>query len=581
MESVNPPPPGRPRKRSRIVFRLFGLLLMTGAAALLFYYYYLTYYPNKEHVEPNYGGLQKPVFFRGELLSKSALGEKESLKLPLDYIKEKVDPSIVYEGASDSVIITTKDKVVRMKTNVLTAMVNEKPLELKFPIVKQDSDVYVPIDPVKQYYGIDILESGETGNVIVRLQGDVVQWGKTEASSKDGTVAMRNEPGIKAPIVADIPSGEAIMIWSEQDGWYKVQRQSGVTGYVRKKEAVLDRVETIPGNAEPKAYVPWKPLGGKINMTWEQVTTKSPDTSKIDPMPGLNVISPTWFHLIDGEGNLKNLADAAYVKWAQSQNIQVWALFSNNFDPKITTEALSTYDKRMKMIKQLLAYAQMYKLQGFNIDFENVNLKDKANLTQFVREMTPLMHEQGLVVSIDVTTKSTSENWSMFYDRPALSQTVDYMMVMAYDEYWASSPVAGSVSSLPWVEKGIVQFLNEEKVPASKLVLGVPYYTRIWTEQTKNGKKEVSSRAVFMETIVKLIKDKGLKPVYSAETGQNYVEYTEDGKLNRIWIEDETSMKARVELVKKYDLAGIASWRRGYETPNMWDVIKETMEKRP
>ncbi|MEF3306441.1 glycosyl hydrolase family 18 protein [Paenibacillus sp. GYB003] len=580
MESANPPP-GRPRKRSRTALRLFGLLVFFGLAALIMYYWFLTYYPNKQHVQPDYGGVQKPVFFRGEFIADGALGEKESLKLPLDFIKEKVDPSIVYESASDSVIITTKDKVVRMKTNALTAMVNEKPLELKFPIVKQQNDIYVPIDPIKQYYGFTVAESAETGNVVVHLQGDNVQWGKTETSSKDGVAAMRREPGIKSPIVADVPAGESVMIWSEHDGWYKAQRQNGVVGYIRKTEVVLDRVETMPARAEPKAYVPWKPLGGKINMTWEQVTTKNPDTSKIAPMPGLNVISPTWFHLVDGEGNLKNLADAGYVKWAHEQSLQVWALFSNGFDPKITTEALATYDKRMKMIKQLLAFAQMYNLQGINIDFENVNLKDKANLTQFVREMTPLLHEQGLVVSIDVTTKSTSENWSMFYDRPALAETVDYMMVMAYDEHWASSPVAGSVSSLPWVEKGIVQFLNEEKVPASKLVLGVPYYTRIWTEQTKNGKKEVTSRAVFMETVVKLIKDKGLTPVYSAETGQNYVEYTEDGKLNKIWIEDETSMKARIELVKKYDLAGVASWRRGYEVPEIWNAIKQSMEKRP
>ncbi|TNJ62317.1 glycosyl hydrolase [Paenibacillus hemerocallicola] len=580
MESLSPPS-GRPKRRYRFVIRLFVFLLIIGIAGLLSYYWFLMYYPNSEHVEPDYGGLQKPIYYRGELLKQDAVGEKESLKLPLDFIKDKADPSIVYENASDSVIITTKDKVVRMKTNVLTATVNEKPLQLKFPIVKNGDDLYLPIEPVKQYYGLTILEAADTGNVIVHLQGDNVQWGKAEGGSKGGTAAVRKDPGIKSPILADLQSGEEVMIWSENNQWYYIQRKDGTAGYARKKDIVLDRVETIPTQPESKTFVPWKPIGGKINMTWEHVTTRNPDTAKIGAMPGLNVISPTWFHILDGEGNLKNLADAAYVKWAQSQNYQVWALFSNGFDPKVTTEALATYDKRMKMIKQLLAFAQMYNLQGINIDFENVNLKDKANLTQFVREMTPLLHEQGLVVSMDVTTKSTSENWSMFYDRPALSETIDYMMVMTYDEHWAASPIAGSVASLPWVEKSIIQLLNEEKVPASKLVLGVPYYTRIWTEQTKNGKKEVSSRAVFMETIDKLIKDKGLKPTFSQESGQNYIEYTEDGKVMKVWIEDETSMKARIELVKKYDLAGVASWRRGYETANIWDVIKQTLEKRP
>ncbi|MEF3308010.1 glycosyl hydrolase family 18 protein [Paenibacillus sp. GYB004] len=579
MESLTPPP--AKRKRSKRWGRLFGFIVMAGIAGLAGYYWFQTYYPSSEHVQPDYGGLQKPVFYRGEMLEQEALGQQDGLKLPLSFIKDKADPSILYEAASESVIITTKDKVVRLKTNALTATVNEKPQTLKFPIVKKGEDVYLPIDPVKQYYGLDIRESADTGIVLVHLQGDNVQWGKAESASSGKSVAMRREPNVKSPIVAEVQQGEEVMIWYEKDQWYYVQRKDGTVGHARKKEIALDRVETIPAQPAAQAYIPWKPTGGKVNMTWEQVVTKNPDTSKIGPMPGLNVVSPTWFHLTDGEGNLKNLADASYVTWAQSNNYQVWALFSNGFDPKITTQALSTYDKRMKMIKQLLAFAQVYKIQGINIDFEDVYLKDKANLTQFVREMTPLMHEQGLVVSIDVTAKSTSENWSMFLDRAALGETVDYMMLMAYDEHWASSPVAGSVASLPWVERSLVQIMKEDKVPASKMVLGVPYYTRIWTEQTKNGKKEVSSRAVFMDTVNKIMQEKGLKPTFSAETGQNYVEYTEDGKLNRIWIEDEISMKARIELVKKYDLGGVGSWRRGYESPGIWNVIKDTLEKRP
>jgi spore germination protein YaaH len=411
------------------------------------------------------------------------------------------------------------------------------------------------------------------------LQGETVQWGK--AAEAEEPVPMRSEPTIKAPIVADLAPGEQVMIWSDTDEWYRVQRQNGTMGYAKKKEIRLDRIETVPLSAEPPPFVPWKPLGGKINMTWEHVVTRNPDPSKIGPMPGLNVISPTWFSIIDGEGNLKNLADASYVKWAHSRGYQVWALFSNGFDADVTTAALATYDKRMKMIRQLLAYAQMYQLDGINIDFEYVYLKDKDRLTQFVREMTPMFHEQGLVVSIDVTFKSTSEMWSMFYDRKALAEVVDYMMVMAYDEHPAASPVSGSVSSLPWVEKGIVRILQEDQVPPSKLVLGIPYYTRIWTEQTVNGKKEVSSRAVFMETAQQQLSERGVKPQYDPETGQNYAEYTEGGKRIRVWLEDETSLAARLEIVKKYDLAGIASWRRGYETPNIWEFIENHMNKRP
>jgi spore germination protein YaaH len=339
----------------------------------------------------------------------------------------------------------------------------------------------------------------------------------------------------------------------------------------------LDHVEVKPKpEAKASAYVPWRPLGGKINLTWQQVFTKNPDTSKLPPMPGLNVISPQWFHLMDGQGTLKNLADAKFVQWAHAQGLQIWALFSNSFERKQTTEALSTYDNRLNMIKQLISFAQIYQIDGINIDFENVALKDKANIVQFVRELSPFLHEQGLVVSIDVTVKDGSDVYSKFMDRRAVNNSVDYMMVMTYDEHWSTSPISGSVSSLPWVEKGIKQIIEEDAVPASKILMGIPFYSRIWTEEDK-----VTSKAVSMEAVQSLIKDKKLTPTYDAASGQNYVEYTEGKKKIKVWIEDAQSIKSRIDLAKKLDLAGVATWSRSFETPDIWSVIQTGLEKRP
>jgi spore germination protein YaaH len=574
-------PSGGPHKKTGLKISLFMTAVMLVTAFCV--YYWIRFVPSSLHVNPDFKGIAKPVFYRGELMDLPATGEKDSLKLPLSILKQEIDSTILYEEASESIIITTQDKVVRMKTSQLTAMMNEKPFTLSFPSEKVNGEIYVPIAPLQQLYHLQVRESEQTGIVVLLKQGDAVQWGKVTAvpNKPDLTFQLRRDPSIKAPIYADVPQESRVMIWSDLEGWYYVQLENGYTGYMQKKDIQMDRLETIPEQKTNNSFIPWKPTGGKINMTWEHVVTQNPDTKKIGPMPGLNVISPTWFHLEDGQGNLKNLADPAYVNWAHSNNLQVWALFSNGFDPKRTTEALSTYDKRMNMIKQLLGFAQLYSLQGINIDFENVSMDDKDELVQFVREMVPLMHEQGLVVSMDVTPKSTSENWSLFLDRPALIESLDYMMLMAYDEHWATSPKAGSVASLPWVERSIVQLIKEDHVPPSKLVLGVPYYTRIWTEETKDGKTKVTSKAVTMDKVQETIKDKKLTPVFQEETGQNYVEYKEGDKLIKIWIEDETSMKSRIELVKKYDLAGVASWRRGFETPDIWPLIQNTLEKRP
>ncbi|MEI7028300.1 glycosyl hydrolase family 18 protein [Paenibacillus sp. y28] len=542
------------------------------------------YWPNSERVNPDFGGVDKPIYYAGELQTSTALGKKEGLKLPLELVQDLLDPNIVYEEASNSVIITTKDKVIRLKTDVLTAMVNEKPLQLHVPVEQTASkQIYIPISPLETFYGVQIIESEETGVVRLIKQGDVLPWSAVSASAAGNDpskpVPLRRGPSIKEPIVADATIGQRVLRWENQGEWARIQLENGVTGYMKQAQLEEQDAETVPAPKTEESFEAWKPAAGsKINLIWEQVERKNPDTATIPDMPGLNVISPTWFHLLDEEGNLKNNADPEYVKWARDRGYQVWALFSNSFDPKMTSEALSTYDKRIKMIKQLLAFAQMYKLQGINIDFENVYLKDKAKVTQFVRELTPLLHQQGLVVSMDVTPKSTNEQWSMFYDRKALAESIDYMMVMTYDEHWASSPKAGSVASLPWVESSITRIMKEDQVPSSKLLLGIPFYTRIWTETVKDGKTQVSSKAVTMPTVEGMIKNKGLKPQMDAASGQQYVEYTENGQTIKIWLENELSVKARAQLVNKYNLAGIASWRRGYERPEIWDVLKDNLK---
>jgi spore germination protein YaaH len=587
--SINPIPPRSSERQSRISVKALTLLLL-GIVFILFSFWLMYKYieenrPNMERISLQFDGMDKPLFYQGKMMDLPAIGSGEGLKLPFSVVKSIIDPHLAYEKETDSVIITTHSKVVRMKTEQLTAWMNEEPFELRFPIEMVDGIIYLPIEPLRQFYEIDIAESADTGAVILRKNGDVLQWGRLLDTVEETRqpVYVRANATVKAPIVTELSGGARVMLWGEKDGWYEVQLENGLRGYADKTKIVLDSVERVEMPVKEKPYVPWKPLGGKINLTWEYAHphSKRPDTSVIGDIPGVNVVSPTWFYLIDGSGAMKSYANAEYVEWAHARGYQIWALVSNATNPDWTTEALSTYDHRMRMIKQLLSWAELYRIQGINIDFENVYLKDKANFVQFMRELTPLAHEQGLAISVDVTIRGGSAMWSLFLDRRELGKIVDYMIVMTYDEHWGASPKAGSVASLPWVEKGIVDIMRDDQVPASKLVLGVPFYTRLWTEEEKDGKAVVSSQALTMGAQNNIIKEKSLQPVYLEDVKQNYVEYSEDGKLKKIWMEDETSMRARIELVKKYDLAGAASWRRGYETPAIWTLIKEVLESRP
>lgn len=540
--------------------------------------------PSKEKAEP-FSGQSNPAGYQDEILPKETviIVGKEAL-VAVSFLKEKIDPEIHWDEKSKAIIITTKDKVLRFPDQGVQAFVNEKPFSLQVSVQEKNGELYVPFQPLEKIYPYQLQTFTETGFHYFRKSGDMIQQGKTvEVEGERETVYfLRQTPSIKAPYVYEIKQGETIEIYKEVDGWYLILTEKGYMGFVEKKDVVLTDIKQLEWKHDEKEYLPWNPIGGKINLTWEHVHTKNPDYQKISPMPGLNVVSPTWFQLQNGAGDIASKASLSYVDWSHQQGYQVWGLFSNNFDPDITTQALSSYENRKKMIKQLLQYASMYKLDGVNLDFENVYLKDKDNLVQFVRELTPYLHEQNLVVSMDVTIKSNSENWSLFYDRARLAQTVDYMMVMTYDEHWAASPIAGSVASLPWVEKGLQGILEE--VPGSKLLLGVPYYTRLWKEEKgTDGKVKVTSKALSMDTANKWIEERNLNPAYNQETGQNYVEYF-DSKENvtyKMWMEDETSINKRAELVLKYNLAGIASWRRGFETPTIWQAIENGLKNKP
>ncbi|WP_028609460.1 glycosyl hydrolase family 18 protein [Paenibacillus harenae] len=569
-----------PRRRGGRGVRGLLFLFILAFLAVFAWYGYMRFIPNGDLAVPSYQS-EFPIMVQGKEAGPGAIIENNEVKLPLKVVQQVLgeDKPIRYEPDSGSIIFTTANKVLRLKTDSLTATINQKPYDLTITAETSNDTVYIPADPLKELYGLQTEFMSESGIVTLLTAGETIQM--AEVTSKKGA-AMRTEATIRAPYLENMALAQTARIWEERDGWLLVQSASGHTGFVNKRDVKLTTIEQVPDQEQEPPFIAWKVLGKKINLTWEAVYERKIDTTKIGPMQGVNVVSPTWFELADGQGTIKGKADPSYVKWAHGQGMQIWALFSNDFEPERTTKALASAETRFSMIQQLLGFAKMYGLQGINIDFENVHTSDKENLVQFVRELTPLLHEQGLVVSIDVTPKSTSEMWSLFLDRAALGKIVDYMMVMAYDEHWASSPKSGSVASLPWTEASVTRILEEDGVPASKLILSMPLYTRIWTEKKAgNGGVEVSSKAVGMDRVKEIIAEKKLKPVLDQAAGQNYVEFTENGALNRIWIEDDMSMKSRVALVRKYDLAGVATWQRAFQTSSIWKTIDDAINIRP
>ncbi|UNC93438.1 glycosyl hydrolase family 18 protein [Candidatus Contubernalis alkaliaceticus] len=549
-----------------ILLGLVGLSLSTAA-----FFYLLS-----EH-NPLHAPRVHSLVIDGQVVAagKNLIRKGEEVAVPLHIFQEYLDPSAVWHPGEETLIVTTAHKTVYLEKDRLSAQVNSLPVNLRFPVTVEGGQTFVPLSFLAGFYEVQLQVFPEEDRVLLKRLNQPYLTGRVTAVRG----ILRRGPSLNDSALKGLDENTPLVIFGEEQGFYKVQGPQGELGYIHKGSAALGEIEILEGE-KGESFVPWRPTGGKINLTWEHIISRNPNTEQIPEMPGLNVISPTWFHLRDEEGNITNLASIDYVDWAQEQGCQVWALFSNNFDKDLTRSVLGSPQKRQYMINQLLIYADLYRLNGINLDFENMYLEDRENFVQFTRELAPLLHEQDMTLSVDVTFISSSKHWSQIYDRKALAQTADYIMVMAYDEHWGSSPVAGSVSSLPWVEKNLLAVLEE--VPPEKLILGVPFYTRLWKEEPgEGGEVKVSSRALSMGGIEDLLKQQGAEPVWDEQAGQFYAEYTTEEGRFRTWLEEETSMASRIHLVRKYDLAGAASWRRGFERPEIWHFIEQVLTQRP
>jgi spore germination protein YaaH len=554
-----------------IVTGLILAFLMIISSILLLLYPYAS----KEKIDYFQG--KSPILYQNEQHG-NALIEGETVFLPIRFIKEQLDDSLIFDEKSQSIIMTTQNKVIQMPTESLTYYVNEKPVKLHFPATQSENgELYVALELLLRYYPIQYTKLTDNEGIWLHTNGEELVNGSIKAKDPHREkLRLRTEPTLQSSYVAEVKANEKIFIESEKEKYYFVRKENGIAGYLHKEFVQKNHTETIVVKNESKVSNLTK-INGPIRLTWEAVYTKNPNTKQLPEMPGINVVSPTWFELENDKGNIQNLGSLDYVKWAHSKGFQVWGLFSNAFDPELTHLAFKDYETRQRMIRQLLHYSQMYQLNGINLDIENVNVEDGPLVTQFVREATPLFHEAGLTVSMDITFISTSGNWSVFYEREKLSKIVDYLMVMAYDEHWGSSPVAGSVASFPWVENNIEKLLTV--VPNDKLILGVPLYTRLWKEQTlSNGQIEVTSQALSMSKIKEWLTKNKLKPIYDPETGQNYAEiYLEDEQATyKVWLEDELSLRKRAEIMMKYELAGVASWSRFFADETAWAALHTT-----
>lgn len=482
--------------------------------------------------------------------------------LSYDYIKENIDPDIKF--ANDTVVFNNSVGMREYKVNEKIGYVNGEGIELRDPVIEKDDKVLIPIEGFIYDYPVDFRYVEENNLLLLDFKNKEHKLGHASGSGTN----MREGNSTSSPIVKKVGPEDEMYVYDNVDGWYQVRLKNGFLGYIR--EDILELTGTEP-TSEKVERISNKPL----NLVWDYTYGPQSDESvaNIRYINGINVICPTWFSIKDGTGEVIDRGRKDYVEKYNALGINVWAYLDNSFDPDITHNALSNPESRKYTIDRLINLCKKYGLKGVNIDFEQYKIDDRDNVTTFMEELYPRCKEEGLIVSIDVTPQISKDVTKEPYDRAKLALYSDYVIVMTYDQHWGSSEKAGSVAQYKWVEGNLNNLFRS--IPKEKLVLGMPLYSRYWT--TENGK--TSSKTVSMAQVSQIIASRGLTPTWDEESKQKYIEFEDNGALKQIWIEDGESLKWKTTLCLKYNLAGVASWRKDFETMDVWDTIDTVLNK--
>lgn len=508
--------------------------------------------------------LENPVFMK-----------EDQLYLPIDFVAKYITNNIFWDEQEEVLTITNPREMIRFKPNKGTCEINYEEHKIENEVLLKNNVVYIPYELLEEKYNVIATYNKETDLVI--LDDTAIDRFVGVVTRRTGKVRL--EPDIKSPILETIYQGDEVITYGSEQGWTLVRTLAGNIGYINEKH--IEHSKEVKKEAL-KIYEP-HPIKNMINddivMVWDQIGkgyNANFESPKYKEMQGVNVLSPTWLEFEDPKGNLTDRGTRSYVERAHGKGYQVWPLMSHNFlNSEWTHEILSSTENRDRVIKQLVNYVETYNIDGINIDIENLEQRTGPYWVQFMNELYPIMREQGIYVSTDVYVPSP---WTIHYNRAEVAKSVDYFVIMAYDQHWSGSEEAGSVGTLPWVREAIEKTLEE--VPEEKVILGVPFYARLWREEVElDGEIKLSTRALGMSGVKEELKSNQVIPLWDDVLGQYYAEYEKDGALYKVWMEEEDSMRERAKLVSGYNLAGISGWKLGLESPGAWQVINEEMKK--
>ena len=501
-------------------------------------------------------------------LKKDILIDGDNIYLSKQDLGNFFDKYIYEDTENNNIVTTYNNKIASISLSKNKISINGSNKNTYAHAENKDGTIYIPITELEDVYGIEIKYLPDSKVLTV---DSTSKEQKKAIITKN--VAVKSSTKFIAKTIDRVKKGSYVIVVSEDKGYTKIRTENGKVGYVKSNKIA----NTVVVREEMQET---KQITGKVNLVWDYYSevASAPDRTGVT-MDGVNVVSPAFLHLNTNGELTENVGQAgvAYIEWAHSNGYKVWPMVQNAGDGmlNVTSNIMNDYNKRQNLINKIVDYCVKYKLDGINVDFENMKQEDKDMYSRFIIELTPRLKDMGVVVSVDVTAPDGSETWSMCFDRNVIGDVADYIIFMAYDQYGTSSNKSGTTAGYDWVNVSLNKFLKTEEIKNDKIILAIPLYTRLWTEDSSGN--VVKQTTVSLKNIDKVIPS-DVQKTWDDNLKQYYVEYQDGSYTKKMWIEDEKSLKEKISLIKNNNLAGVASWEKGMETDNFWTFLKESLD---
>ena len=562
------------KNMKRIIPAASGLLLIIILATIWLIQKNM---PNKEKMSLfKYFGIdgktEKAVLIVGDgITDADCLFRDGKAYIAFDYVKEHFNSRFYWDKNENLLLYTTPTTEISVVPGEKDCLIGRSKESKDYVMaLSEGSQIYVAVDYIKEYTALQYELYKKPNRIVVTNEfGVEKEYVKTAEEC-----AIRQKQSIKSLVLKNEKEGAKLRLLSKVDqetGFCQVMEETGIIGYVKAKslDKSFKEKKTTEFKQEKYTHILKE---DKVNLVWHQVTNQTANSTLSDVLAttkGVNVVCPTWFKTSDDEGGIDaSVASYDYVAKAHRAGVEVWGLCDDQSpDMKIGTVLEST-GTRLKLVNNLVAKAIQYDLDGINIDFEYIKKESGEDFVQFIRELGIKCRTNSLVLSID---NYPLMDYNEYYDRTEQANVADYVVVMAYDEFTKNSGEAGPVSSISYVKDSISSVLTE--VPKEQVIIGLPFYSRYWKEKTKAGETELSVESCSMRYTKQIVEKSGKQPVWDDKTGQNYLEFTDNGVVHKMWIEDRDSLELKMKEVAGAKVAGVAFWKYGLESADVWNMI--------